>query len=80
MSETNHEKVEEWDSSDLCYGLLFLVSGVLIGALFVSLLTSEYWPLILVGGWGWLMCPLLIILGVTALWESARALWRRLGE
>lgn len=80
MSETIDSNPEEWGASEACYGLLFLLTGVLTGWFFVGLVTSEFWPLVLVAGWGWLMAPLLVILGANALWESARAALRRIGD
>lgn len=79
MNGRTDRSEEEWSVSDAGYGLLFLVLGSLIGVLFVILVTSEFWPLVLVAGWGWLMSPLLVILGANALWESARAASRRIG-
>lgn len=72
---------DEWAPGDLGIGALFLSLGVAYAWVFVQLLDFES-PLagallIVLGGAGWLVIPLMIFLGGNAIYQSLAALVRR---
>ena len=72
---------DDWAPGDLGIGMLFLSLGVSYAWVFVQLLDFEA-PLvgvllIVLGGAGWLVIPLMIFLGGNAIYQSLAALVRR---